>query len=50
MLCKKDILQNFTKFTGKHLCHSFFFNKVANKMPTIKGLHVYGLQVPTYGF
>ena len=26
---KKDVLRNFAKFTGKHLCQSFFFNKVA---------------------
>ena len=26
---KKDVLRNFTKFTGKHLCQSLFFNKVA---------------------
>ena len=26
---KIDLLKNFTKFTGKHLCQSFFFNKVA---------------------
>ena len=26
---RKDILRNFAKFTGKHLCHSLFFNKVA---------------------
>ena len=25
--CKKRVLRNFTKFTGKHLCHSLFFNK-----------------------
>ena len=25
---KKGILKNFTKFTGEHLCQSFFFNKV----------------------
>ena len=25
---RKDVLRNFTKFTGKHLCHSLFFNKV----------------------
>ena len=24
----KDILKNFTKFTGKHLCHSLSLNKV----------------------
>ena len=26
---KKGVLRNFTKFTGKHLCRSLFFNKVA---------------------
>ena len=25
---KKVDLRNFAKFTGKHLCHSLFFNKV----------------------
>ena len=25
---KKGVLKNFTKFTGKHLCQSLFFNKV----------------------
>ena len=30
---KKDILRNFTKFTGKHLCQSLFFNKVAGLRP-----------------
>ena len=25
---KRGALVNFTKFTGKHLCQSFFFNKV----------------------
>ena len=25
---KKGVLRNFTKFTGKHLCRSLFFNKV----------------------
>ena len=24
---KKGVLRNFTKFTGKHLCQSLFFNK-----------------------
>ena len=28
MLCEKDVLRNFAKFTGKHLCQSLFFNKV----------------------
>ena len=26
---KKGVLRNFRKFTGKHLCQSLFFNKVA---------------------
>ena len=26
---KKGVLRNFAKFTGKHLCQSLFFNKVA---------------------
>ena len=26
---KKDVLKNFSKFTGKRLCQSLFFNKVA---------------------
>ena len=26
---KKGLLRNFAKFTGKHLCQSLFFNKVA---------------------
>ena len=29
VFCKKGVLRNFTKFTGKHLCQSFFLNKVA---------------------
>ena len=28
---KKGVLRNFAKFTGKHLCQSLFFNKVAEK-------------------
>ena len=27
---KKGVLRNFTKFTGKHLCQSLFFNKIDN--------------------
>ena len=26
---KKGVLRNFAKFSGKHLCQSLFFNKVA---------------------
>ena len=31
---RKGVLRNFAKFTGKHLCQSLFFNKVANLRPT----------------
>ena len=30
---KKGVLRNFTKFPGKHLCQSLFFNKVAGLRP-----------------
>ena len=30
---KKGVLRNFTKFTGKHLCQSLFFDKVAGLRP-----------------
>ena len=30
---KKDVLRNFTKFTGKHLSQGPFFNKVAGLKP-----------------
>ena len=26
VFCKKDVPRNFSKFTGKHLCQSLFFN------------------------
>ena len=29
----KDVLRNFRKFTGKHLCQSFFFNNVTGLRP-----------------
>ena len=29
VFCKKGILKNFAKCTGKHLCQSLFCNKVA---------------------
>ena len=29
VLCKKGVLENFAKLTGKYLCQSLFFNKVA---------------------
>ena len=30
---QKGVLRNFTKFTGKHLCQSIFYNKVASLRP-----------------
>ena len=33
VFCKKAVLKNFAKFTGKHLCQSLFFNKVADLRP-----------------
>ena len=33
LFCKKDVLRNFAKFTGKHLCQSLVFNKVATLRP-----------------
>ena len=33
MFYKKDVLRNFEKFTGKHLCQRLFLNKVAGLRP-----------------
>ena len=33
VFCKKGVLRNFTKFTGKQLCQGLFFNKVAGLKP-----------------
>ena len=33
VFCKKGVPRNFAKFTGKHLCQSLFFNKVAGLRP-----------------
>ena len=30
---KNGVLRNFAKFTGKHMCHRLFFNKVASLRP-----------------
>ena len=27
MFCRKGVLRNFAKFSGKHLCQSLFFNR-----------------------
>ena len=33
VFCKKGVLRNFAKFAGKHLCQSFFLNKIAGLRP-----------------
>ena len=33
VFCKKSVLKNFAKFTGKHLCQSLFFNKIEGLRP-----------------
>ena len=33
VFCRKGVLRNFAKFTGKHLCQSLFFNKVEGLRP-----------------
>ena len=33
MFCKKGVLKNSAKFTGRYLCQSLFFNKFADLSP-----------------
>ena len=33
VVCKKGVLENFAKLTGKHLCQSLFSNKFAGQTP-----------------
>ena len=33
VFCRKGVLRNFAKFTGKHMCQSLFFNKVERLRP-----------------
>ena len=33
VFCKKGVLRNFAKFTGKNLCQSLFLNKVPGLKP-----------------
>ena len=35
VFCKKCVLRNFAKFTGKDLCQSLFLNNVAKKSKSI---------------
>ena len=38
VFCEKGVVRNFAKFTGKHLCQAFFFNKVAGLRPQLATL------------
>ena len=40
VLFEKGVLKNFGKLTGKHLCRSVFFNKVAGLTPISKNQHI----------
>ena len=46
---RKGVLKNFAKFSGKHLCQSLFFNKVAGlRTPGdcfVNGFHIRQLRV-----
>ena len=33
VFCKKNVLRNFAKFTGKHLCQSLFFKELTGLRP-----------------
>ena len=33
LFCRKPVVRNFTKSTGKHVCQSLFFNEVAGLRP-----------------
>ena len=35
VFCKKGFLRNFAKFTGKHLCQSFFLNKFVQTLARV---------------
>ena len=37
---KKGVLRNFTKFKGKHLSQSLFFNKVAGLRPVLQNIYL----------
>ena len=36
VFCKKGVLENSKKITGKHLCQSLFLNKVAGPATSLK--------------
>ena len=42
VFCKKGVLKNVAKCTGRHLCQSLFFNKVSGLRPQIFRILFYG--------
>ena len=47
VFCKKGVLKNFAKFTGKQLFQSLFFNKVAGLRPFFYGIPPVAASVKT---
>ena len=45
VFCKKGVLRNFAKFTGKNVCQGLFFNKVAGLRPAVLFRRVSGTGV-----
>ena len=50
VFCKKGVLRNFAKFTGKHLCQSLFFNKVAGLADFLRTKNTSGQLLPKLDF
>ena len=50
VFCKKGVLRNFAKFTGKHLCQSVFLNKVAGLRREVSQLAKVGFHFILPGF
>ena len=50
LFCKKGILKNFAKFTGKHLCQSPFFNKQEFLRTSFSIEHLWWLLLHLFSF
>ena len=50
VLCKKGVIINFVKFTGKHLCQRLFFNNVSGLRPATFLEKESLIQVFSHGF
>ena len=48
VFCKKDVLRNFAKLTGKHLYQILFFNKFAGLPATLLKKRLYERCFPVY--